>query len=176
MPFLRYTVKYSFFADGRIDVEFASDFDTAREYLPRLGFEFTTRPSAFEYFAYGPGESYVDMHESSRLGMYTSDPDGEYVNYVKPQEHGNHYGARYLSLGNYRFVSDTGFEFSVSSYSAEELTKKMHSFELTRDGKAHIRIDASVSGIGSASCGPALRDEYRVNREHMAFSFSIIRN
>jgi beta-galactosidase len=176
MPFFRYTVTYSFFTDGRIDVSLDGRFDTAREYLPRLGFEFSTRVASFEYFAYGPHESYVDMRASSKLGMYSSTPDSEYVDYVKPQEHGNHYGARYLLLGEYSFISDTGFEFAVSKYSAEELNNKKHSFELVPDGTAHVRIDAAVSGIGSASCGPSLRGEYRVNREHMAFSFSIIRN
>ena len=176
MPFFRYTAAYSFFADGRIDVSLDGSFDTAREYLPRLGFEFSTRVVPFDYFAYGPHESYVDMHTASKLGMYSSSPTAEYVDYVKPQEHGNHFGARYLSLGDYSFISDTDFEFSVSEYSVEELTSRKHSFELVPDGLNHVRIDAAVSGIGSGSCGPALRDVYRVNSERIFYSFSIVPN
>ena len=169
-PFVRYTATYTFFKDGRIDVSFDGDFDDYRTFLPRLGFEFKTEEKAFEYFGYGPYEAYIDMHHGSKMGMYQSDADKEYVNYVKPQEHGNHYNTKYLKLGKYIFEANNGFEFNVSSYSKEELGSKKHGFELEKDKYTNVRIDYKVSGIGSASCGPDLPEAYRINEKKIHFS------
>lgn len=170
---LRYTATYRFYGDGQVDVRVDGDFDTKRAFLPRLGFEFTVKENDFAYFGYGPHESYVDMHHGSKMGMYESSTDKEYVNYIKPQEHGNHYNTKYLRIGKYEFVSENGFECNVSKYSAAELESKKHAFELVPDGFTHVRVDYKVSGIGSNSCGPGLNGKYRVNDEEISFAFSI---
>lgn len=171
--FLGYTAKYTFFADGRVDVVFDGDFDRDREFLPRLGFEFTTGENSFKYFGFGPNEAYVDMHHGSKMGMYESDAKREYVNYIKPQEHGNHYNTKYLKLGSFEFISEAGFEVNVSEYSTEELTKKAHNFELEKSENVNVRIDYKVSGIGSGSCGPQLAEQYKMNDEKIHFEFSV---
>lgn len=172
MPYFRYEAGYTFFGDGSILVELCGDFAKNHTFLPRLGFEFKADPAQFTYFAYGPSESYVDMHGGAMLGMFESTPDKEYVNYVKPQEHGNHYGAKYLYLGGYEFIGDS-FEFAVSSYSREELTEKRHSHELSKNGFANVRIDYKMSGIGSGSCGPQLLEKYRMSDSEVSFKFLI---
>lgn len=172
-PYFRYTASYSFYRDGTVGVSLEGDFAENHTFLPRLGFEFKTTPDTFRYFAYGPGESYVDLRGDSRLGMYESSPEREYVDYVVPQEHGNHYGARYLSLGGFEFVSDEDFEFAVSEYSTEELDRATHSHKLRRNGFANVRIDYKNSGIGSGSCGPQLLEKYRLNDKNISFSLLI---
>jgi beta-galactosidase len=166
------TAVYTFYADGSIAVEASFEtFLNNGRYLPRLGFEFTTEEKDFAYFAYGPYESYCDMHNASKLGVYYSSAEKEYVDYVKPQEHGNHYGARYIRLGGYEIVSEKDFEFRVGEYSSKELERKAHNFELVKDGRTHVRIDCKVSGIGSNSCGPVLPEEYRLNDKALGYSF-----
>ena len=169
-----YTCEYTFGADGSIKVSFDGEtFLENKSFLPRLGFEFTTDVKKFTYFGYGPYESYTDMHNASKLGMYDSTPENEYVNYVMPQEHGNHFGCRYLDLGKYEVISDNNFEIRVGEYSTKELTEKAHNFELEKDGKTHVRIDYRVSGLGSNSCGPSLAEKYRVNDKKIAYSFTL---
>ncbi len=175
LVFFKYKSVYSFYADGRIDVELEGDFDQSRTFLPRLGYEFKTAHTDFSYFGYGPLESYVDMHNASKVGMYSSSAEREYVDYVKPQEHGNHYGTRLMALGGYSFESEGGFEFNVSRYTSSELTQKAHNFELEASEGANVRIDYKVSGIGSNSCGPELKTQYRVCDEKVKFGFSIIK-
>ena len=175
MKFFDYTATYTFFADGRIDVAIEGEFDNTRTFLPRLGFEFKTAETEFEYFGYGPYEAYIDMHHGSKMGMYQSDAKKEYVDYIKPQEHGNHYNTKYMKLGAYEFVSQQGFELNVSQYSAEELTKKAHNFELVADEFTNVRIDYKVSGIGSNSCGPDIMERYRMMDKNVSFAFSIVK-
>jgi beta-galactosidase len=176
MNFFNYTAEYTFFGDGRIDVVVDGEFDNSRTFLPRLGFEFKTAEKQFEYFGYGPYESYIDMHHGSKMGMYSSSAENEYVDYIKPQEHGNHYNTKYLKLGKLEFASQDGIEINVSEYSTEELSSKAHNFELEKNGVSNVRVDYKVSGIGSHSCGPELLEKYRMNDRDVHFAFSIFIN
>ena len=175
LPVFRYDVTYTFFGDGQIDVALEGAFDTHEEYLPRLGFEFKTLAKDFEYFGYGPCEAYVDMRNAAKMGKYESSSGAEYVDYIVPQEHGNHYNTKYLKLGNYRFLAKDSFEIRVSDYSTKELDRKTHNFELVKDEFTNVRIDYKVSGIGSNSCGPQLLSQYRMRDAKVNFNFSIIK-
>lgn len=175
MNFLNYVLTYTFFADGSIDVSLSGEFDQKRTFLPRLGFEFSADESDFKYFGYGPYESYVDMHHGSKMGMYESTAENEYVNYIKPQEHGNHYNTKYLKFGCFEFVSECGFEFNISKYTADELESKKHNFELEKSKFANVRIDYKVSGIGSGSCGPQMVETYQLNDKKIDWKFSILK-
>ncbi len=172
---LEYTAVYTFYGDGRIDISLDGIFDTERVFLPRLGFEFKTKAKEFSYFGYGPRESYMDMHHASEMGMYKSDAATEYVDYIMPQEHGNHYNVKYLELGDFSFVTKDSFEFNVSEYSTSELTRKSHNHELEPNGYSNVRIDYKVSGIGSNSCGPALMQKYQLCEREIKFNFSILK-
>lgn len=174
-PFCKYTLKVSAFANGRINFSLDGDVRENVYWLPRFGYEFVLpqESSTFEYFARGPVESYCDMHHCAPFGLYESTAADEYVNYVKPQEHGNHFGAKMLNIGKLRFVSDEGFEFNVSEYSVGALHKARHTDELKKDGKIHLRIDYKVSGIGSNSCGPQLEPEYRLSDKKINWNFGI---
>lgn len=174
MPFFKYTAEYEFMSDGTINISVNGKFDSNRTFLPRLGFETTVADKDFKYFGYGPYESYIDMHHGSRMGMYCSSAEREYVNYIKPQEHGNHYNVKYLNMGGFEFVSEKGFECNVSEYSSSELTQKQYCYDLEKSKYTNLRIDYKVSGIGSNSCGPALAEEYRMNDESVRFEFRVI--
>ncbi len=174
-PFFRYSAAYTFREDGRIDVALEGDFDRNRTHLPRLGFSFKTAERAFSYLGRGPWESYADMHHGSWMGRFESDVEKEYVPYLKPQDFGCHFDTKQLDLGRFRFESAQGFSFQATEYTARELTEKAHSFELRKDACTNVRIDWKVSGIGSESCGPELRQQYRVDDAHIRFAFSILR-
>ena len=100
MPYLYFDCEYEFFDDGEIKVSLHAKLrDELNSYLPRFGFEFTLPNSneGFEYFGMGERESYVDMCHNSKIGLYSSNAKSEYVNYVMPQEHGNHIKTKYLT-------------------------------------------------------------------------------
>ena len=174
-PAIRYTLIISIFADGRIDVELDAKVREQVYWLPRLGFE-TALPNenaAFTYYGRGPLENYCDMCHAAPIGLYESTAQKEYVPYVRPQEHGNHTDAKWLDIGQLRFIGKDRFEFCVSQYSTDALFKAEHTDELVRDGKTHLRIDYRCSGIGSASCGPELEPQYRLSEKDIHFEFSI---
>lgn len=178
LPYFRYTQEITVFEDGRIDFNLNGDVREDTFFLPRLGFEFKL-PEAinqFSYYANGPFESYCDLCHASSVGIYESNSNNEYVNYVRPQEHGNHNLAKMLKIGKLKFISDNEFEFNVSQYSASALRNAEHTNELIKDENTHVRIDYKVSGIGSNSCGPMLKEEYQLNEKKISFGFSVLIN
>lgn len=176
-PYLRYSQRIMISADGQIHFRVDVKRRPGTVWIQRFGFEFTVSdPDAgFRFFGLGPGETYVDMHHYSTCGMWKSTASKEYVPYLMPQEHGNHYGVRYLKLDNgLTFAADTPFECNVSQYSTEELFRSQHEAELRKDGKTHVRVDYKGSGLGSASCGPDLMEKYRLSEETFRFEFVLM--
>lgn len=173
-PWIRYTLTVSVDILGKINVSLQGDVRENAYWLPRLGFEVALpqENASFKYFANGPYESYLDMCHAGSVSEYVSAADYEYANYIRPQEHGNHTAAKMLNIGKMCIEADN-FEFNVSSYSTDALTKAQHINELVRDGKTHLRIDYKVSGLGSNSCGPQLAEQYRVNEKKVNFDFTI---
>ena len=78
-----------------------------------------------------------------------------------------------LEIGGFRFESSRDFQCSALGYSAQALTRATHTDALQPDGHTHLRIDYKVSGIGSNSCGPELRPEYRLEEKDISFEFCI---
>ena len=174
LPLVKYTVNICVSSDGKAQISMHGNVRQQAYWLQRLGFE-TSLPSDitdFSYYAYGPFESYCDMHYASKISKFTSSRDAEYVNYVMPQEHGNHFGAKELTIGEMKVTADN-FEFNVSKYTANDLEAAKHIDELECDGLTHLRIDYKNSGLGSNSCGPKLEEEYRLCEKEIDFSFNI---
>ena len=174
-PLLKYRLTVTISATGRIDLTLDGNIREDAFWLPRLGFELTLPGNTkdFTYYGMGPAESYCDMCHAAKMGLYTSDTDREYVNYVTPQEHGNHNKVKMLRIGKLKFSSRDGFEANVSKYSSEALYKATHTDELFADDKTHLRIDYKVSGLGTNACGPELPEEYRLKEKQIHFSFAI---
>ena len=174
LPALRFTATYRFYMDGSVDVELNGRRREGAFWLPRLGFEWTlTGDGAFSYYGKGPGENYSDMSHCALTGRYDSTAAGEYVPYVRPQEHGNHMGVRELTAAGLSFSGRDTFCANVSEYTAQDLFAAAHTDELHRDGSIHLRVDYRVSGLGSNSCGPELDPAHRIDEEEIAFAFTV---
>ncbi len=176
-PLFKYTQTCTIFADGTVEIGLVGDIREDAMWLPRMGYEFAMPAgmSEFKYYGRGPIESYHDMKHFAPVGMYESTAEKEYVGYVVPQEHGNHNDVKMLQIGDLVFecVREQGMEINVSEYTAKQLCQANHTDELKKDGLTHLRIDYKDSGIGSASCGPALGEAHRLSEKHIDFSYLI---
>lgn len=173
-PFFNYCLDFEFFKDGSVKVKLSGDVRENCIWLPRLGFEFMLPKdcSSFNYFGRGPLENFCDMKSHARKGFYNSTTECEYVNYIYPQEHGNHTGVRYLDIdGAMKFFSDGEFEINVSEYTSRDIMRATHTDELVKSGNTIVRIDYKCSGTGSASCGPELDISQRLAEKHIEFEF-----
>lgn len=175
--FIDASVKWTVAGDGKIlcgmDVAKSPDFP----YLPRFGLRLFL-PKTFsstEYFGYGPYESYIDKRRASWLGVFESDVRGMHEDYIKPQENGSHYGCRYVTVTDGAFALRASaakpFCFNTSHYTQEELSAKRHNYELDESDCTVFCLDYLQSGVGSNSCGPALKEKYQLNETAFRFDF-----
>ena len=171
IPYFRYTLTTRVYADGTAALSLSGTVREDAYWLPRLGFEWATfgENRTFTYYGYGPGETYCDLRRYATVGLYDSDADAAYVPYVRPQEHGNHFGVKLLQIGDLQFAGDA-FECNVSKYSTAALAAANHTDELVADGRIHVRVDYKDSGIGSNSCGPQLHPKYCLAEKDVQFS------
>ena len=173
-PYFRYSLVCEVFADGTVKFELKGKVKEKCIWLPRLGFEIKVpyENENFSYFGMGPYENYADMHHASKIDLYTSNADKEYVEYIVPQEHGNHTRVQMLKFENgLTFEAETEMEINVSHYTKEMLASARHTDELKKADATIIRIDYKNSGLGSNSCGPELLEKYRLSDKDIDFVF-----
>ena len=177
--FLDLTVTYNVNGAGELTVTTVAD-NRAWVFLPRFGYELVMPENSelYSYFGCGPYESYSDKHLASRMGLFSGKVSENIEHYVYPQENCSHYNTLYASVKSIAghglaFENDESFTFRASHYSADQLTKAMHDYELTPSAETYVNIDYKQSGIGSNSCGPELVPEHRLDEKHFEFTFTV---
>ena len=178
-PVLRVFTEYRISPDGTIRMEFSAKKDRHVETLPRIGIRMFLDGSLdqAEYFGIGPYESYADKHLSGHHGLFRASVTDLHEDYIRPQENGSRFDCDYVHLsGDGLSVTAASadkntFSFNASVFTQEELETKLHNYELETCGDTVLCIDHRMSGIGSASCGPALLPEYRIDADEYQFAF-----
>lgn len=111
------------------------------------------------------GESYRDMCEQAQIERVRCHVADMTEPNIRPQESGNRMDCQYVTLSNGKksvqlTAVDQPFELAVKPYSDEELRAMRHREDEVRTG-TYVTIQAFQMGIGTGSCGPATRPEYR---------------
>ena len=167
-PFAKVKTVYKIDGEGKLTIVCDGETSNKVTFLPRFGIRLFLKRDfeEFRYLGYGPYESYVDKHQASYFGAFDGKVSDNFEDYLKPQENSSHFGCRYMTLHNQdteiRFTAESAFSFNVSEYTQEELANKKHNFELEKCGDTVVCVDGMMAGVGSASCGPALAECYRI--------------
>ncbi|MEI6602422.1 MAG: glycoside hydrolase family 2 TIM barrel-domain containing protein [Clostridia bacterium] len=180
MPTIKAVTQYTILDTGEIQLEINAVVRENLTHLPRFGMQFMM-PKGFEQFAYfgmGPHENYVDKCRSAKLGLYRSTVDAQHVDYVNPQENGNHTRVEWATVTNLlgfglKFTGAPTFEASVHHYTAEELQAATHAYLVPYREETVVNIDFMVGGMGSASCGPGLASAYCLSHKEISFAFQM---
>lgn len=167
-PFAKGETVMTFGTDGSVRIVTDLKCSNKITFLPRFGLRFFLKKEfdTAKYYGYGPEQSYIDMHNSSWLGAFEAKVEDLYEDMIMPQENGSHFGCKYAELhskdAEVRFESERTFSFQASEYTQEELAEKKHNFELEKCGSTVVCIDSAMAGVGSASCGPELDEDYQI--------------
>lgn len=181
-PILKGEAVWRFDGSGAAEMSVSVNVREELVFLPRFGLrlEMPEATEEIEYAGFGPHESYVDKRRSARKGVYLTNVDDMFVNYIFPQENGSRYGTEWMLATNeqgmgLRFEKLSGtFSFNASHYTPEELTEKTHSHLLQKSGKTIVHVDYKMSGVGSNSCGPELLQQYRLDEKSFTFGIRIV--
>lgn len=145
---------------------------------PRIGVRFDLPASVLDadasWFGTGPAESYADSSHAARVGRFNAPVRALTVDYSMPQETGHRPGLRTLSVGPFT-VSTVGAHragFTLSPWTAQELGRAMHPYELPTPEHAYLYLDAAQHGLGSRACGLDVLPEHQLWPQ--AFSWSVV--
>ncbi|MEU0877168.1 glycoside hydrolase family 2 TIM barrel-domain containing protein [Lentzea sp. NPDC005914] len=120
-------------------------------YLPRIGVQLSVPDRYSEFSWYGrKAESYVDRKDGTPIGVHSSSVADQYVEYHRPQDHGNHTDTRWALLTDGRtsglLVSGVP-EVSVTQY--DDIERAAYPFMLQRNkGYFTLHADHAVTGVG----------------------------
>ncbi len=149
--------------------------------IPRFGLtlELDRSFTKAQYFGRGEAENMPDFTAQSPVGIFSADVNDMYEPYVFPQENGMHCDTRWLKLSDgentVAFYGDTPFNFSVHHQTQKAIDKAEHQEDIKDMNTTFLTLDGYTRGIGSSSCGPDTRKEYRLDAgKMMEFSFTII--
>ena len=168
--FVDYSIVYMVNGAVDIDVELRVFPDERIGNLPKIGFRMKT-PKEFdkvEWFGRGWQECQTDRKAGYPVGAYQATVDEMFVPYVMPQDCGNRVDIRHVSLSNVDgqglLVEEQGalFETSALFYTREDIEAAKHLNELVKNDFVTWNIDFKNAGVGTGSCGPQTRDEYKV--------------
>ncbi|MEV0996000.1 glycoside hydrolase family 2 TIM barrel-domain containing protein [Nonomuraea sp. NPDC050202] len=158
--------------------------DTAYGHLtvnpPRMGTRWSL-PGGYTdvtWLGRGPGESYADSRAAARVGRYARSIDALQTPYPVPQENGNHVETRWLELSGpglpmLRVDGEPHLDFTARRWTSEALQAARRPHDLTDSGRVWLNLDHGQQGIGSASCGPALPERYRLEVRRYSWSMTL---
>lgn len=162
---------YTVHADGSIDVHMEMKANPDQPMLPAFGLRLYVQPQfdQLTFLAQGPFDSYCDRNHQ-KIGLYSSTPADEYVNYLNPQECGNHMDTWMFALENQNHqglavkADKTPLQFSALEYTPEELQNADHKEKLPLCNDIVVRILSEQMGIGGDdSWGAPVHDQWLID-------------
>lgn len=132
-----------------------------------------------EWLGYG-NETYPDRCSSGIIGKYHCSSDSLFYRYIRPQESGNRMQVRYVTLRNLSNSDaltawfDEPANFSLYRYSDSAIYNARHPNELVQQKAYTLNLDYKQAGVGTATCGPGVRDSFLIKARPWAFTVHLI--
>ncbi|MDD4848434.1 MAG: glycoside hydrolase family 2 TIM barrel-domain containing protein [Bacteroidales bacterium] len=121
-------------------------------------------------------ETYPDRMASGKVGVYSQPIDQLFYHYIRPQESSNRANTRWVYLQNdhstalWGEIINSTCHFSIYPYQDAALKAALHPNELQRDNFYTFNIDYQQAGLGTATCGPGVLDQYLVKNNNYHFT------
>ena len=178
-----YGMKYTIHGDGEIEVECHYTPGTGLAMMPRFGTELVVAPGfeTFSWYGRGPKETMIDR-AFERVGVYKSTVDGEWVEYMRPQENGNKVDVRWVRLTNAAGfgIEATGaapLNVTARHYTKTDLERAGYTFQMKRHPEVYLNLDdkqMGAGGIDSWSPNAYPMTPYRISaNEERKFAYTL---
>lgn len=148
--------------------------------LPRVGVMFEL-PRGFEtlrWLGRGPHENYVDRNASAMVETWQQRVDAS--PYLVPQEFGLRTDCRWFECIDQRgrvvrvdVLGSAPMHCSATHHTPAELYAAPHQSELVARPGLVVCLDAAHRGLGTASCGPDVLEQYRLGPGTYRFSYRL---
>jgi len=167
----RVDITYTIQSNGSVDVEFNVDGTRAGlgNYL-RVG-SIMILPKGAEklsWYGNGPVETFNDRKTNGRKGVWESTVSDMFYPYMKADDCGNLTDIKWIAVQNngkgasLLIAADGTVEASALHFTPEDLMRADHPFKLKPRKETILSVDYGSMGTGSATCGQATLDKYRL--------------
>ena len=164
-------IKYTVYGGGSTDVEFNVDATRAGlgNFL-RVG-SIMKLPSGAEkvtWYGNGPVETFNDRNTNGRMCVWETTVTDMFFPYLTAEDTGNLTGLKWIAVQNEKksvslLISSEGqLEGSALHFTPEDLMRADHPYKLRPRKETILSVDFGSMGTGSAACGPATLQEYRL--------------
>lgn len=170
---------WTIYPDGSIELQASIASNQPNLVLPRLGYVMRVPQqfADFTYYGRGPIDNYPDRKTGQFIEQHKNTVAGEFVNFPKPQDMGNHEDVRWCALTNNAgkgavFIATDRLSVSALQYSALDLILASHPYQLPAAGDTYLHLDAAVTGLGGNSCGqggPLVPDRVFAGQHNLGF-------
>ncbi|MFA5330041.1 MAG: glycoside hydrolase family 2 TIM barrel-domain containing protein [Prolixibacteraceae bacterium] len=175
-----YTITYTIFGNGVIDVDVKITNNSNTGDMPRIGLQMALSPGLeqVKWYGRGPQECYADRKASAHFGTYENTVTGMLEHYVRAQSNGNREDVRWVDISNQagdglKITSKGKLNFNVLHFTDRDLWNAVHDFSLpgVKKAESYLSLDCIQKGLGNASCGPDVLPEYKI-QGHVDYSYS----
>jgi len=149
--------------------------------LPRVGVSFALpgRLSEVRWYGRGPHENYPDRNRSAMFGTWEQAPDES--PYLVPQEFGLRTDCRWFELVDPKkeqalrvdVLQPIALHCSATHFEAGDLYAAATATELRPRKELVVHLDVAHRGIGTASCGPDVLPQYRIEPGTYRFAYRL---
>ncbi len=149
--------------------------------LARVGVTFTL-PAGFEHlrwFGRGPFENYPDRNSGAMLGIWEGAPDRS--PYLVPQEFGLRTDCRWFEFVDTTSgrtvrldaVQPAALQVSATHFTTNDLYVARTETELRPRPELIVHVDVAHRGVGTASCGPDVLEQYKLQPGTYDFAYRL---
>jgi|GEM_PF-77566 len=166
-----YSLTYTIYGNGAIDVNAGITNTAATGVMPRIGLQMALTPGMenAQWYGRGPLENYSDRKKSAYFGLYKSSVSDLFEHYVRAQSNGNREDVRWIKITNstdngIQVTSKNSLNFCASHFKDEQPWNALHDFALEgiKNPEVYLNLDYIQQGLGNASCGPLPLTQYLV--------------
>ena len=163
---------WTVYPDGSIMLNSVFDSNKRDTDLGRIGWVLQTNKqlSQLSYFGRGPLDNYPDRKASQFVAQYKADIKDMIQPWCKPQDMGNREEVKWCEISDKngngaRFTCQDTMSIEYLPYSDIEMITASHPHKLRESANNYLHLDAAVTGLGGASCGPQPleRDKVKAN-------------
>lgn len=184
------TTKYTIKANGTLTIAvYLKPTGYKPDHVPRIGLDLRLPQhfNAVKWHGLGPGESYPDKQAAQRVGVFAAESVADLQTpYEVPQENGNRMGTRWVTVGDAHGSAiratagdaaewsdncERNFSWVATRHSIKSVESAKHPCDLVEEEATFLRLDASVAGVGTAACGPGVREDLLVQVAEAKFTF-----
>lgn len=170
---------WTVYADGSVELQASITSNRPGLALPRLGYvmKVPQQYDNFSYYGRGPVCNYPDRKTGQFIEIHKNTVAGEFVNFPKPQDMGNHEDVRWCALTNQAgsgavFVATEHLSVSALPYSAVDMILAGHPYQLPPVKDTYLHLDLATTGLGGNSCGqggPLTHDRVFAGQNNIGF-------